>query len=232
MTTTKTSAKESTAIEAAATAITNAEAKHAALLAEATIAQENVTKAEAEIRRIETCIANDDLTAGLEDLTKVDTQLRYYKLQNQAKTRAAAVAGGAVATARTALIVARVEAGEYSLHMDRLRPEAEALATKIAALLTEHVALCKAHNEGRVRLLADAKDSDAVNDQGTGNPESSLAWGHEDQKRHKPIWVEVDGKPVSEIYEAGRWEAIQRRAEWIMKFGEETAANSTTAYIH
>lgn len=229
MSTTKTKA---TAVEAAASAITEAEAKHAELLAEAATAQENVSEAEAELRRIETCIATNDPTAGLEDLTKADTQLRFFKLQNQAKTRAAAVAGGAVQIARTALITARIEAGEYNLHMDRLRPEAEALATKIAALLTEHVALCEAHNEGRRRLLADAKESDAVNDQGTGNPESSLAWGHEDKKRHKPVWIEVDGELVPEVYGPGRWEAIQRRAEWIMKFGEEAAASSTTAYIH
>lgn len=226
MSTTKTTtkAKDAAAVEAAASAITAAEAKHAVLLAEATTAKENVTKAEAELKRIETCIATNDPTAGLEDLTKADTELRFYKLQNQAKTRAAAFAGGAVATARTALILARIEAGEYSLHMDRLRPEAEALAEKIAALLTEHVALCEAHNEGRRRLLEDAKESDAINDQGTGNPESSLAWGHEDQKRHKPVWVEVNHEPVPEVSELVRWEAILKRAQGTMHLGKESAA--------
>ncbi|UYY80750.1 hypothetical protein OIT41_15745 [Arthrobacter sp. YA7-1] len=226
--TTKTSANVASAVKG----VSDAEAKHAAAIAELPAIEERVRKADAELKRIEQCIADDEPTAGLDDLTKADAELRFFKLQHQAKSRAATVAGGAVQAARTALVRARLEAGEYGIHMDRLRPEAEALASKIAALLTEHVALCAAHNEGRLRLLADAKESDAANDQGTGNPASSLAWGHEDQKRYKPVWIEVDGEPVPEVHGRGRWEAIQRRAEWIVLFGEEVAAKSETSYIY
>lgn len=216
--------KQPTAIEAAESKITEAEATHAAILAEASAAEESVSKAEAELKRIEHCIATNDPTAGLEDLTKADTELRFFKLQLQAKNRASTFAGGTVATAKTQRIMASIEAGEYGIDMDRLRPKAEALAATIAALLTEHVALCEAHNEGRRRLMTDAKESDAVNDEGTGNPASSLAYGHEDQKRHKPMWIEIDGEAVPEIHERGRWEAIQKHVEWILRNGAEAAA--------
>lgn len=223
MSNTKNTTTTTTATAAAEAKIIEAEVKHAAVLAETNTAEENVNKAQAELKRIERCIADDDPSAGLEDLTKADTELRFFKLQLQAKTRAAVRAGGAVRTARTALILARLEAGEYGIAMDRLPPEAEALAAKIAALVTEHVALCEAHSEGRRRLLADAKESDAVNDQGTGNPASSLAYGHEGQKGHNPIWIEVDGEAVPEVYEKGRWEAILNRAKGTMQLGNESA---------
>lgn len=222
MSTTKT--KAATAVEAAAVALAEAEAKHAAILAEASTAEESVGKALTELGRIERCIAVDDPTAGLEDLAKVDTELRYFKLQFQAKNRAATLSGGAVATAKSQRIMAGIEADEYAIHMDKLRPEAEALASKIAALLVEHVASCEAHNAGRSELLSDVQDSDAVNQHGTGNPDSPLSWGFEDGKRHKPLWIEVEGEPVPEIYGPGRWKAIQKRVTWIIESGEATAA--------
>lgn len=224
MSNTKTTAKKSTSIDAAESKITEAEAKHAAVLDQSSTAEENVIKAQAELKRIEQCIATDDATAGLEDLTKADTELRFFKLQLQAKTRAAVKTGGAVRTARTELILAGLEAGKYGISMDRLTAEGEALASKIAALLIEHRDRCEAHEAGRVRLWEDMKESDAVNDEGTGNPASPLAYGHEDQKRSKPFWVEVNGEPVPNIHAERRPEAVQKRAEWIVKLGEESAA--------
>lgn len=224
MSNTKSTTKNAAAIKAAESKITEAEAKHAAVLAEASAAEENVSKAQAELKRIEQCIADDDPTAGLEDLTKADTELRFFKLQLQAKTRAAVKAGGAVRTAKTERILARFEAGEYGIAMDRLTAEGEALASKIAAMLTEHRDKCEAHEDGRRQLLADMKESDAVNDEGTGNPASPLAWGHEDQKRSKPFWVEVNGEPVPFINGDLRPALVQKRAEWIVMSGEEVAA--------
>ncbi|MBT2594560.1 hypothetical protein [Arthrobacter sp. ISL-72] len=226
MSTTKNTAKNTAAIKAAEQAITEAEAKHAALLAESTAAEENVTKAQAELHRIEQCIANDDPKAGLEELTKTDTELRFHKLQAKAKARAARFAGGAVATARTALILARLEAGEYGIAADKLTAEAEALASKIAGLLQDYAAKCDAHNAGRLRLLADAKESDAVNDQGTGNPASSLAHGHEERNHRKPFWIEVDGELVaSDIGTEYRLGRVQERAKLIVEHHEKLAAN-------
>lgn len=226
MTSTKTT--KPTAVEAAAIAVTEAEANHAALLAEATTAKDNVTKAEAELHRIEACIGNDDPTAGLEDLTKADTQLRFHKLQLAAKDRAATVANGAVRTARTALILARFEAGEYQISMDRLTAEGEVLASKIAGMLKEHHAKCDAHEAGRRALLADLKESDAVNDQGTGNPVSPVAYGFEDGKAYKPFWIEIHGEPVPSVNGDYRVKRVQDRAELIEKHGEELAANVIT----
>jgi hypothetical protein len=224
MTNTKTT-KTAAAIKAAEQAVTEAVAKHAALLQEATTAEEKLSNAQAELCRVEQCIANDDPTAGLEDLTKADTELRFFKLQQQAKARAAANAEGAVRTARTALILARFEAGEYQIAMDRLTAEGEALASKIAAMLSEYHAKCNAHEGGRHALLADLKESDAMNDHGNGNPASPLAWGHEDQKRHKPFWIKINGELVPLVNGEYRVKRIQDRAELIEKYGEELAAN-------
>ncbi len=47
----------------ATSAITEAEAKHSAVLQEATTAEEKVSEARAELRPIEQCTANDDSTA-------------------------------------------------------------------------------------------------------------------------------------------------------------------------
>jgi hypothetical protein len=228
MSNTKTTTKKSTAIEAAESEITEAEAKHSALLAEASAAEENVSKAQAELKRIEHCIATDDPSAGLEDLTKADTELRFFKLQLKAKTQAAVRAGGAVRTARAAHIMARLEAGEYGIQMGRLQAEGEALASRIAALLIEYREQCEAHESGRHQLWADVKESDAVNDDGTGNPASPLAYGHEDGKRHKPFWIEVNGEAVPTISSEYRLGAVQRRAEWIINHGEELAAQHAT----
>lgn len=225
MSNTKTTPKKSTAIELATSRIAEAEAKHAALLAEASTAEENVSKAEAELRRIEQCIASNDPTAGLEDLTKADTELRFFKLQLQAKNRAAELAGGTVRTAKTERILAKFEAGEYGVSMDRLVAEGEALASKLAAMLIEYHDKCDAHEAGRHALWADMKESDAANDEGTGNPVSPLAYGHEDGKRHKPFWIEVDGNPVPMINGDYRVKRVQDRAELIEKHGEELAAN-------
>jgi hypothetical protein len=211
------------AVEVAASRITEAEAKHAAVLAEVATAEENVSKAEAELKRIEQCIASDDPSAGLEDLTKADTELRFFKLQARAKATAAVRAGGAVRTAETVRIMARLEAGEYGIDMGGLRAEGEALASKIAGLLIEYREQCEAHNAGRLKLWTDAQESDAVNDQGTGNPASPLAFGHEDGKRFKPFWIEVESEPVP-VIESYRSTAVQKRVEWIVSHGEELAA--------
>lgn len=223
MSNTKTTAEKPTVIQAAESKITEAEAKHAAILAEASAAEESVSKAEAELKRIERCIATNDPTAGLEDLTKADTELRFFKLQLQAKNRAAAFAGGAVATAKTERITARLDAGEYGISMGRLTAEGEALASKIAAMLIEHRGRCEAHEAGRRELLADMKESDAVNDEGTGNAASPLAWGHEDQKVYKPFWIEVNGEPVPFVNGEYRVKRVQERADVIVKSGEEMA---------
>lgn len=215
--------KNTTAIEAAEFKITEAEAKHAAVLAEASTAEENVCKAEAELTRIEQCIASDDPSAGLEDLTKADTELRFFKLQARAKAQAAVRAGGTVRTAKTAHIMARQEAGDYGIDMGGLRAEGEALASKIAWLLLEYGERCAAHEAGRFKLWNDAKASDAVNDQGTGNPASPLAFGHEDGKAFKPFWLEVESEPVPPIGDY-RLTAVQKRIEWIVSHGEELAA--------
>jgi rRNA maturation endonuclease Nob1 len=107
--------KNAAAIEAAESKITEAEAKHAAALVEASTTEDNVNKAEAELKRIEQCIGTNDPTAGLEDLTKADTEHRFFKLQLQAKTRAAVKAGGAVRTARTGLIWHGLRPGSTAL---------------------------------------------------------------------------------------------------------------------
>lgn len=216
--------KNTTAIEAAESKITEAEAKHSAILAEASTAEENVDEAQAELKRIEQCIATNDPTAGLEELTKADSELRFFKLQLQAKNRAAFLAGGAVRTAKTARIMAKLDAGDYGISMDRMTTEGEALASKIAALLIEHRDKCDAHEAGRRALLADVKDSDAVNDQGTGNAESPLAWGHEDQRVSKPFWIEINGEPVPVVNGEYRVKRVQERAEVIAKHGEENGA--------
>lgn len=216
--------KTPTAIEVAASQITEAEAKYAAVLAEVTTAEENVRKAEAELKRIEQCIASDDPSAGLTDLTKADTELRFFKLQARAKANAAVKAGGAVRTAETAHIMARLEAGEYGIDMGGLRAEGEALASRIAGLLMAYRERCEAHESGRRQLWADLKTSDAVNDQGTGNPASPLAWGHEDGKQFKPFWIEIDSEPVPVTDAGHRMAAVQKRVEWIVNHGEELAA--------
>lgn len=221
MTITKTAAPTKVAEQA----VTEAVAKHTALSAEANSAEDKVSAAQAELRRMEQCIANDDPTAGLEDLTKADTELRYFKLQQQAKARAAVKAEGAVRTARTALILARIETGEYQIAMNRLTAEGEALASMIAGMLSEHRAKCDAHEAGRRALLADIKESDAVNDYGTGNRASPRAWGHEDQKRHKPFWIKINGELVPLVDGHYRVKRVQDRAEIIEKHGEELAAN-------
>jgi hypothetical protein len=225
MSTTKTTtkAKDTAAVEAAASRIAEAEAKHAAVLAEVATAEENVSKAEAELKRIEQCIASDDPSAGLNDLTKADTELRFFKLQARAKATAAVRAGGAVRTAETVRIMARLETGEYGIDMGGLRAEGEALASKIAGLLIEYREQCKAHEAGRLKLWNDMKASDAANDEGTGNPASPLAYGHEDRKRFKPFWLEVNSEPVPVIGDY-RLTAIQKRVEWIVNHGEELAA--------
>lgn len=228
--TSTTTTKTSTAVAAAVEGVSEAEAKHAAAVAELPAIAERVRKADAELKRIEQCIADDDPSAGLEDLTKADTELRFHKLTEQAKKKALVKSSAKVRLARTAAILARMEAGEYDIQMNRLRPEAEALATKIAALVAEHVRQCEANNVGRVQLLEDAKESDATNQQGTGNAESRLSWGHEDGKKHKPVWIEVNGEQVPVIHLGGRQEAILGRAEWIVKFGEESAAEYKSIY--
>jgi hypothetical protein len=120
--------------------------------------------------------------------------------------------------------MARLEAGQYGIAMDRLTAEGEALASKIATMLIEYRDKCEAHTAGRIRLWEDVNESDAVNDEGTGNPVSPLAWGFEDQKRSKPFWIEVNGEPVPFINADLRPASVQKRAEWIVKLGEEVAA--------
>jgi hypothetical protein len=213
-----------TKTDTTASRITEAEAKHAAVLAEVAAAEENVSKEEAELKRIEQCIAADDPSAGLEDLTKADTELRFFKLQARAKAIAAVRAGGAVRTAETARIMARLAAGEYGIDMGGLRAEGEALASKIAGLLGEYREQCEAHEAGRRQLWADMKASDAVNDEGTGNPASPLAFGHEDGKRFKPFWIDVGSEAVPVIESEHRIAAVHRRVEWIVGHGEELAA--------
>lgn len=54
--------------------------------------------------------------------------------------------------------MARLDAGEYGLSMDRMQVEGEALASKIAALLIKHRNKCEAHEAGKHRLLADVSE--------------------------------------------------------------------------
>jgi hypothetical protein len=74
-------------------------------------------------------------------------------------------------------------------------------------------------------MLADLKESDAVNDRGTGNPASPLAYGHEEGKAYKPFWIEINGEPVPSVNGEYRVKRLQDRAELIEKHGEELAAN-------
>lgn len=70
-------------------------------LAELPIIEEKVRNAEAELQRIERCIAADDP-------------------QLQAKSGAAVRVGGDMRAARTAHVMARLEAGDYGIKMNRL----------------------------------------------------------------------------------------------------------------
>lgn len=224
MSNTKTTPKKSTAIELATSRIAEAEAKHAALLAEVSTAEENVGMAEAELRRIEQCIAAGDPSAGLEELTKADTALRFYKVQTQAKAGARREAEASLRLARTAHVMARLEAGDYGIDMDGLRAEGEALASSIAAELDAYKATCEAHNAAVRQLWTDLAGTDAHNtDNGGGNPASPLAYGHEGSKSYNSKWITVDGVTVPVILDL-RIDQITKRVEWIRGHGEEVAA--------
>ncbi|KQR06436.1 hypothetical protein ASF74_03440 [Arthrobacter sp. Leaf145] len=212
-----------TSVATATKAVVEAEAKHAAQLAAVAKAEQDTAAAQAELKRIENSIANDDLSVGLEDLTKADTALRFHKLQAQAKGKAAFKADLAVRTAKTAVVLAKLDAGEYGISMDALRAEAVKLANKHAAELAAHRAKCDTHNEGLRQLLRDLEDTDAINDSGTGNPASPLAWGHEDGKAHNPQWVSVREEIVPPVRD-WRTERVQKYTEWTHKLGEASAA--------
>ena len=62
-----------------------------------------------------------------------------------------------------------------------------------------------------------------MNDEGNGHPASPLAWGHEDGKRFKPFWIEVDSEPVP-VIPSYRSTSVQERVKWIVGHGAEAAA--------
>lgn len=219
-----TSTKTKTSVATATKAVAEAEAKHTAQLAAVAKAEQDTATAQAELKRIENGIANDDLSVGLEDLTKADTALRFHKLQAQAKGKAAFKAELAVRTAKTAVVMAKLDAGQYGISRDALRTEAVALATKHAAELAEHEAKCTAHNNGVRALMDDLLHTDASNDEGTGNPASPLAWGHEggQGKAHTPKWVTVNEEPLplAPDYRIAR---VLKYTEWVKNDGAAAA---------
>ncbi|MFE4197834.1 hypothetical protein ACFRJ9_18415 [Paenarthrobacter sp. NPDC056912] len=224
MSTTTTNANTNTkpSVATATQALAEAEAKLAAHLSAQAQAEQDARSATAEQQRIEQCIANDDQTVGLDDLTKADTSLRFHNLQATAKGKAAYKAELAVRTAKSAVVMAKLDAGEYGISMDALRADAVALAKKHAKELAAHQAKCDLHNEGVRQLLDDVADTDAVTDDGTGNPASPLAWGHEDGKATNPRWVTVNEErvPVAPSY---RIERVQKYTDWVSGHGEAAA---------
>lgn len=212
------------AIEAAALAVSEAETKHAAELVALSTAQQNSSAAEVELRRIEQCIAASDPSAGLEDLAKADTAVRFYRVRAQAKAGARREAEAGLRQSRTAHVMARLEAGDYGIDMQGLKAEGEALASRIAAELDAYKATCMAHNAAVAKLWTDLADTDAHNaDNGSGNPASPLAYGHEGGKRYNDQWITVDGVTVPVIRDL-RIDQVTKRVEWIRGHGEATAA--------
>lgn len=202
--------------------VSGAETKLNDAMAELTTAGCGIRDAAAEISRIEQAIEAGDASISIDDLTKANSELKFYSLTQRAKARAAEAAQDSVREAKTAVVMAKLDAGDYDISKDALRTEAVELAKKHAAELAEHRAKCDAHNKGVRQLLSDLADTDAFNDSGTGNPASPLAWGHEDGRAHNPRWVSVREEviPLAPDYRVGR---VQKYTEWVQGHGDAAA---------
>lgn len=196
MTTTTPTAKLPPATDPAQEAVEAAKTKLANTTEALTQAGLCIVAAQTAIERIERDITSGNADVTPEELADANSKLQYFTLRQRAQATAVETAQDALRQAITAQIMTRIEDGSYQIHMDGLQSEGQALAEQIAALLTAYKEKCEAHNAARRQLLADVLESDAVNNDGVGNPHSPLVWGHENGGTHNPKWITVHGEQV------------------------------------